>query len=144
MSCLFDSIVNNTKYTGDIIIKRFNNDSLSINLLELIPNNITSESFINLDRFTKAKIYKAVYKELKKLQKDNNEYIEMISDKYDSEGMSIKFIIEVNDRSGYIERYNNNNKTPLFVMSREVVNNKIKGLAIYDANNIFSIERCRF
>lgn len=138
---LFDSVINNTKCSGNIIIKRLFNDSLSKLLSGLISDDTNYENFKYKDKITKSRIYDAVYKSLKNNQLKNNEYKEMISDSINTEGFKIRFILELFDREGYLERYNNNNKYPLFVLSREVINNKIKGVAVYDSKNIFSVER---
>ena len=138
---LIDSVINYTKCSGNIIIKKYINKELSKTLNELITNDYNYENFRYKDKVIKSKIYNIIYKELKMNQILENEYKEMISDDSFNEGTKIRFIIEVFDRDGYLERYKNNNRYPLFVLSRETNNNKIKGFAIYSANEIFTIER---
>lgn len=141
MSTLKDELINNTEYAGDIYIKRIHNNYLSTILQCLISKDTTYENFKYKDKVTKSKIYDAVYKEMKKYQVANNEYKEMISDDALTEGTKVRFIIEIFDRDGYLERYKNNENYPLFVLSREVLNKRVKGIAVYSSKDIFSVER---
>ena len=141
MSTLKDELINNTEYAGDIYIKRIHNNYLSTILQCLISKDTTYENFKYKDKVTKSKIYDAVYKEMKKYQIINNEYKEMISDDALTEGTKVRFIIEIFDRDGYLERYKNNENYPLFVLSREVLNKRVKGIAVYSSKDIFSVER---
>lgn len=138
---LQDFVTNFTDYSGNIYIKRICNKELSKFLSMYIPSKTNYDNFKYIDKLVKSKLYNFTYKELKKLLIDNNEYKEMISDEIHNEGIKIRFILELYDREGYLERYKNNDNYPLYVISRETSQNKIKGFAIYDSDNIFLIER---
>lgn len=138
---LNDYFENETKYSGKIYIRKYCATELSEKLSKIITPEMSYKNFSQFDKYTKASIYKLIYKELKKIQLQNNEFKEMISDNIDNEGMIIKFIIEIYDREGFLERYCNNNQYPLFVLSRETNNEKIKGIAVYSSNEIYTVER---